>query len=321
MFFKGRRKKDLPLTHKIVSSTLFASLFVPLTCAGTTPLYDFDRFFVEPHPFLEITEFYKTQSMVSNYRPQLVSNQLQLIPSFQERIVNAKPGSIKIPDTKRRSDVKSAFLNHHKILKVNDFYGAINVIGSYSSIQNPNIANTGSLKVNNGKDTVVSLGFAVGRDWNNSSGIPLRSEMEYHYRVRMDFDSRDTKSSGTPGYENDLHSHAILFNVYYDWDFTPRYTFYGGGGVGAAQNASSVDRVNLSTGTKTSRSDQKSGIAWNVGFGILLKIRPSSNWVYDLRYRYIDLGKVSSGPHIENEIITAKKYFSHDLIIGAVYKF
>ena len=321
MFFKGRRNKDTQLRYKVGFSTLFSALFLPLTCAGTTPLYDFDRFFFEPHPFSKMALLYKTQSLVSAYRPQFISNQPRLVPNAQQRVAYAKPGATKILGATQRPEIKPAFFNHDKSLTEEDFYGAVNIIGSYSSMQNPNITNTGSLKVNNGKDAVFSLGLAVGYEWNNVSGIPIRSEMEYHYRVRMDFDSRDTKNNGTPGYENNLHSHVILVNVYYDWEFTPLLTLYGGGGFGAAQNTSSVDRVNLNSGAKTSRSDKKSGIAWNVGLGALLKIRPLSNWIFDFRYRYIDLGKISSGPHIGNETITAEKYFSHDLVIGAVYEF
>ena len=321
IFSKVIRFKDPLYKYKIRISVLFFTLFLPLSYAETTPLYDFDHFFCEPHPFSEMSPFYKTQSLVSIHRSQLLSNPPHSAPNAQPRLGNDRRRESKELNTKLQPEIKSALSSLDTIMRIHDFYGGVSIIGSYSSIQDPSITNAGFLKVNNGKDSVFSLGFSFGYDWNKLLEVPVRSEIEYHYRVRMDFDSRDTRSNGTPGYENDLHSHVVLFNIYYDWKFNPRFALYGGGGLGAAKNTSAVDRVNLITGTKTSRSDQELAIAWNVGIGTLLKIQTLSNWIFDFRYRYIDLGKFSSGPHVGNETISVRKYFSHDFVMGAVYQF
>lgn len=300
---------------------LLAAFFVPVPESAAAQLYDFNRFFTEPHPFSVGRANAAYPSPPPAYRPQFVPTPARMAPSPASRVVQSRPGAPKASPPPRRAPARPAFERRPPENALSDFYGAFNLIGSYGTVDDVSITGGGPLTINNDSDIVAAFGIALGYEWSKLSGLPLRSELEYHYRVRMDFDARDTGTAGTPGYENDLASHVVLFNLYYDWVLSPRWTVYGGAGIGMAQNSSSVDRVNLTTGAKTSRTDSKTGLAWNVGLGALWRIRPRSNWTLDLRYRYIDLGEVSSGPHVGGEKIAADKYVSHDLVIGIIYDF
>lgn len=193
-------------------------------------------------------------------------------------------------------------------------YVSLLLIGGVSSIDDVTVT-SGNLELRNVDDTVAALGMAVGYNWKKK-GISVRSEIEYHYRIRFDFDTRVT---GDAGFENQLQTHALLANAYYDYEWKDRWTLFVGGGVGWAQNVSEVDRVPLAGGAKTERTDRKNNFAWNIALGAIYDL--SGNWNAEFRYRYIDLGKVESGAHTDSRTIKAGSYTSHDLVMGVTYSF
>ena len=193
-------------------------------------------------------------------------------------------------------------------------YLSVLMIGGVSKVDDVTV-NSGNLELRNVNDTIAAVGATIGYNWAKK-GIPLRTEIEYHYRVRFDFDTRVT---GQAGFENQLQSHVILANAYYDYRLKDRWTLFGGGGVGLAQNVSEVDRVPIPAAAKTERTDRKNNLAWNVAFGAIYSL--NERWNTEFRYRFIDLGKVESGPHTGSRTIKAGRYTSHDLIVGITYCF
>ena len=176
-------------------------------------------------------------------------------------------------------------------------------------------ASAGSLELRNVADEVGALGLTLGYNWAQK-GLPIRSEIEYHYRARFDFDTRVT---GSAGYENNLSTHALLVNSYYDYQMNDRWVLFAGGGLGWAQNVSDVDRVPTSGGSKAELTTRTDNFTWNAALGVIWSF--AQNWDAEFRYRYIDLGEVESGPHIDGTTIKAKSYTSHDLILGVTYRF
>ena len=136
------------------------------------------------------------------------------------------------------------------------------MIGGLSNVDEVT-ATAGALQVRNDSDEVGALGIAIGYNWAKK-GIPIRSEIEYHYRARFDFDTRVT---GVAGYENQLSTHSLMVNAYGDYQLNDRWALFAGGGVGWAQNVSDVDRVTVVAGPKTELVTRKNNFAWNAALG------------------------------------------------------
>lgn len=193
-------------------------------------------------------------------------------------------------------------------------YVSLLMIGSLSTVSGTS-SSSGVLLLRNDADLVGAVGLAVGYNWAKK-GVPIRSEIEYHYRARFDFDSRVLDSAG---YENQLSSHALIVNAYYDYQMNDRWALFVGGGLGWAQNVSEVSRVPLIGGQRSELTNRTNNLSWNAALGAIWSF--SRNWDAEFRYRYIELGEVESGPHIDGQTIKAESYNSHDLILGTTYRF
>jgi opacity protein-like surface antigen len=196
-------------------------------------------------------------------------------------------------------------------------YIAFRGIGGYSMVDGVAETSGGSLEIRNDTDIVGGMAIVIGYDWAGK-GMPLRTELEYHRRFRMDFDTRVTGGTNA-GFENQLPSDVVLVNVFYDSKPLGNFQPYIGAGLGWARNVSEVDRVPLSGASKEEREDAKHNFAWALMFGVMYQI--SETWQFEVGYRYIDLGEVESGPFQDGTVMTADDYVSHDLILGLVYRF
>ena len=98
-----------------------------------------------------------------------------------------------------------------------------------------------------------------------------------------------------------------------------RWALFAGGGIGWAQNVSDVARVPNGGGAKTELVTRTNNLTWNAALGVIWAF--AQNWDAEFRYRYIDLGEVESGPHIDGTTLKAESYTSHDLILGITYRF
>jgi len=188
------------------------------------------------------------------------------------------------------------------------------LIGGVSQVDDVT-SSSGALELRNVSDEVGGAGLTVGYNWAKK-GLPIRTEIEYHYRARFDFDTRVT---GSAGYENQLSTHALIVNSYYDYQMNDRWALFAGGGIGWAQNVSDVARVPTGGGAKTELVTRTNNLTWNAALGVIWSF--AQNWDAEFRYRYIDLGEVESGPHIDGTTLKAESYTSHDLILGITYRF
>ncbi|MGB0632317.1 MAG: outer membrane protein [Alphaproteobacteria bacterium] len=189
------------------------------------------------------------------------------------------------------------------------------MIGSVAKLDDVTATGGGTLQKRNTDDTTAAPGLVIGYNWAKK-GLPVRSEIEYHYRVRFDF---DTRVVGTAGYENQLSTHAVLVNAYYDYQLSNTWALFGGGGIGWAQNVSDVSRTAQNGGVSSERTDTTDNFAWNLAIGAIWSF--AENWDMEFKYRYISLGEVSSGPHTDGATIKADSYTAHDVIIGITYRF
>ena len=166
-------------------------------------------------------------------------------------------------------------------------------------------------------EAVIGAGLLLGFDWQRH-GIPIRTEVEYAYRIRLDF---DTEAAGPPrtGYKNDLSAHSLMFNAYVDFDTGTPWRPYLGAGIGWARNSSETSRTNLATGARQKIRNHADNFAYSVQAG--LRVAITRSWVGEIGYRYIDMGEVDSGRFATGDTITGDNHVSHDIILGFAYLF
>ncbi len=196
-------------------------------------------------------------------------------------------------------------------------YLAVRAIGGLSTIDGITENASGPLTENNTDDLVGGLGIALGYDWS-AKGLPFRTEIAYHHRFRFDFDTRIDDGTSGDGFENNLSTHAVLVNLFYDIDLGPNWRPFAGLGVGWARNTSDVVRTPLIAGPREQRVDTSDSVAWTVGLGVVY--RWSDTWRLEFAYRYIDLGTIEMGPYNNGTIIEAEDYVSHDFILGIQFR-
>jgi opacity protein-like surface antigen len=199
-------------------------------------------------------------------------------------------------------------------------YIALRAIGGISSVGDISENQAGPLTENNTDDLVGGLGIALGYDWL-AKGLPFRSEISYHHRFRFDFDTRINGGVGIggDGYENNLSSHVVLVNFFYDINLGPDWRPFIGFGVGWVRNVSDVVRTPLVASPREERTDTNDDLAWAANLGVVYRL--TDTWRFELAYRYIDLGTVEMGPFRNGTVIEAEDYYSHDIIIGTQIRF
>ena len=197
-------------------------------------------------------------------------------------------------------------------------YLAVRAIGGISMVDGITENASGPINKNDDDDLVGGIGVAIGYDWS-VKGIPLRSEIAYHHRFRFDFDVRIDDGVSGDGFENNLSTHVLLVNLFYDIDLGADWRPYVGVGVGWARNVSDVERTPLIAGASEQREDTSDNIAWTAGLGVAY--RWSDTWRFELGYRYIDLGTVEMGPFANGTVVEAEDYVSHDIVLGVQWRF
>ncbi len=168
-----------------------------------------------------------------------------------------------------------------------------------------------------GRQAVIGAAAMVGYHWNEL-GLPIRTELEYTHRFRLDF---DTESSGPPkvGYNSDATSDSIMLNLYFDISTDSWWRPYFGVGLGWSRNNADTRRGDVSTVARQNLENSVDNFAFSAAAGLRFAISP--NWVGEIGYRYIDLGEIDTGTFSTGDRITADNYTSHDLILGLVYMF
>lgn len=193
-------------------------------------------------------------------------------------------------------------------------YAGLRLLGSFVDLDDISLSGVqGPLVGEHSSDLVGGGGGFVGYRWD---WLPLRTEMEVGYRVRMDWDFR---SSSTPaiGYKNNVDSTTVLFNILAEYRNESAFTPFFGGTLGWVRNHSSADRTALISNTTTSQDSTVNDFAWGIMLGLDWAI--SANWRAEVAYRYLDLGSVSTGRFPTGDQVTADSYVAHDLVLSAAY--
>jgi len=157
-------------------------------------------------------------------------------------------------------------------------------------------------------DIEFDPGFAIGVQGGYKWPQGFRGELEYRY-TRVEADKATVNASvsgfgfGTVTGDIDLtaQSHAILGNLWYDWDLKNGWMPYVGGGLGAVI----IDFED---------TDNETVFGWQAGVGIQYAI--SKNVVFDLGYRWL----ATLDPEFESGVAGVSdveaEYSSHNFMIG-----
>ena len=195
-------------------------------------------------------------------------------------------------------------------------YLGFRFIGSFAEVDDTKSQNfVGALQINNDTDIVAGNAFIFGYRWKS---LPIRTDIEIAYRYRFDHDLRDT---GQPvrGYENNLATLSGLVNLTYEYRNATSFAPYFGGGVGWAQNHSSVRLSDLSNGGEQNFDERTHNYAWGAHLGVIWRL--ADRWDTDLGYRFISLGELESGEPNAGGTFTADNHFGHDVLWTINYRF
>lgn len=175
--------------------------------------------------------------------------------------------------------------------------------------------------MSNSQKTLVSGAVAFGWNLEPSLHVPVRTELEYSAQEDHKFSSK-TAIYFDPYYLKDtvkLQQQSVMWNTYFDWKNSSKFTPYFAVGVGATRiHAKGVLSDNDITGQWSGGSYDFSTTAktdfnfiWSVGVGTSYSI--TSNLAADLSYKYIDSGKLKLNYITSNGNYTGTQESSYDL--------
>lgn len=141
------------------------------------------------------------------------------------------------------------------------------------------------------------IGAAVGYDFYQASGIPVRLDLEYFYR----FESEKDYIGGVKGRETKFNWQTIMANIYYDFRNNTQLTPFVNGGLGLAYTSIKGKALGAPL------SDSSSDFAWSLGAGISYAI--TDNLAMDISYRYIGVDlDVRDVDFHANEVLTGARF-------------
>lgn len=140
--------------------------------------------------------------------------------------------------------------------------------------------------------------------------LPMGFRVDLTYNYRGGYDLRGSDPAGTT-FDPKTTASTGMVNGYYDLPFKigERVTPYVGGGVGRSRNK--VNNINWSDPPNFAGQvpgGSKNSTAWQLTLGA--DVRITRNWVIDVGYRYVDLGKLSTnaGPATGGQPFNANNF-------------
>lgn len=197
---------------------------------------------------------------------------------------------------------------------------------NHVTFDNSYFGGNGSYKLSNDKQTLASGSVAFGWNLEPSLNVPVRTELELSAQQDHQFDSKTaphiTYNDGFVSYNYylkdsvKLQQQSMMWNTYFDWKNSSKFTPYFAVGVGATRiHAKGTLSDNSVSGTfsedfaATSKTDFN--FIWSVGIGTSYAITP--NLAADLSYKYIDSGKLKLNYSSSNGPYTGTQESSYDL--------
>lgn len=170
-----------------------------------------------------------------------------------------------------------------------------------------------------------TYGGAIGYDFYDKLGFPIRTEIEYMMHGQND--SKTENQSATKKYstqiENKLRIQTLMLNAYFDLKNSTSFTPYIGAGIGYAglkNDMNFTETVRNKPSNKYSLHAKAPNLAWSLSAGIQYAITPNVD--IDLSYRYFNAGSYSFNAKNEKQNVDSKfKIESNDILLSVAYRF
>lgn len=194
------------------------------------------------------------------------------------------------------------------------YYVGLQVTGSRAELDDFSSSGTNEFAPIDTKDLVIGAGGVAGYQWRR---IPFRTEIEFGYRFRFDFDSRD--NIGPISYKNDIATLTVLYNIAYEYRNSTSFTPFIGASIGWARHMASTDRNLQDTPEQVNDENDTDNFAYGGFLGVNWAF--ADNWGTEVAYRYLRLGEVATGTFSTGDSFAADEYNSHDFLITVKYGF
>jgi opacity protein-like surface antigen len=153
----------------------------------------------------------------------------------------------------------------------------------------------------------------------------LRADLLFGYHGDRDFTGTARAAIGAPGpningpLSTSLKSYTLMFNTYYDFGQIRGFVPYLGAGIGAAYHV--VDDISFGGGRI--EGNETTSFAWALMAGLGYQV--SDRAIFDLGYRYIDMGNAKSGGTANagqiNRQVELDGIAAHEFKVGLRYHF
>lgn len=263
---------------------------------ATSPMYDVNAVFAEPHPFAPGGWGYASGTAAAPGYP----SQPMAAPVYHPAAPMGQPVASQ-PMVRRTSASRPVATPQPAMAMTGGSPWYIDVALGYVVVSDADLS-TGALNGELSADAGFGGSFALGYQWKEN----VRFDLELAYRSN-DLD-RVTVGGfgfvGTADVEGTVSTLAAMLNGYYDielgWPVTP----YIGAGLGMAQVT--VDSKTLST------DDSATVLAYQGSLGVLYEITPQITARFG--YRLF----VTADPEIKN---TEGEYTANSIDVGLIYRF
>jgi opacity protein-like surface antigen len=199
-----------------------------------------------------------------------------------------------------------------------DFYFQLNTGGSYGTVPKGDFND----KSKSGWSPVYGLEAGYKFNENFRAGLDLSYRPDYALKNTNEVNDEGVKTVNNAKYK--IKSMSTMVNIYYDIKNTHSFTPYLTAGMGIARNITKENEIAISSfGSKSKVSSAsvkttKNNFAYKFGLGT--KYSLNQDFDLDVRYQYVNLGKIKANATYLTPTENGK-LSSQEIMLGLAYKF
>lgn len=215
-----------------------------------------------------------------------------------------------------------AFLDSINISRSNNRWFARARVGrtkvEFRNVSNQSGGSTASVTVPSSTEKLWQISPSFGYQWHY-----FLAELELLLSESPHYDASPMLSGDTFNLKSRTKLFSLLANLEFEiptyFAFIPKRLHpYLGAGIGISFKKTDANTYDSTTGNPLSQESKREYVfAWDLGAGLRYDI--IGNLLFDLSYRYIDLGPAQIGP-IQGDILKVQHITCKGFFLGLVYK-